>query len=151
MKILALIHKLLAMDLFTRRENITSKPDIIKWWELRRIPFNIAVGTTGMFTCAVILAVAAVASKTLGEPLGLPDPPIFAAFGIIVYAIAANVCFTCGWLTELIVRTIWQEKTGAFAQISFSLGLMFSICLTLLPAVFLSMSLAIRLLLHLRS
>jgi hypothetical protein len=39
-KALALAQKLLALPLFTRREEIKSKTEIIKWWELRRIPFN---------------------------------------------------------------------------------------------------------------
>jgi hypothetical protein len=141
--VIALAEKLLALPLFTRREEITGMAEIIKWWELRRIPFNIAVGVTGIFTCAVIFAVAAVASKTLGEPLGIPDPPILGVFAIIGYGIAANFCFTCGWLVEIAVKRIWQDKVGAFGEISFSLGLVFSVVLTLVPAAFFLTVLAI--------
>lgn len=148
MNLAAFAQKLLALPLFTRREEITGKAEIIKWWELRRIPFNIAVGITGVFTCVVILIVATVSSSTFGESLGLPDPPGIAIFGIIGYCIVANLCFTCGWVVEILVRTIWQEKAGAFAQISFSLGLLFSILLTLVPAVFFVIVLAIRLILR---
>jgi hypothetical protein len=148
MNLAAFAQKLLALPLFTRREEITGKAEIIKWWELRRIPFNIAVGITGVFTCVVILIVATVSSSTFGESLGLPDPPGIAIFGIIGYGIVANLCFTCGWVVEILVRTIWQEKAGAFAQISFSVGLLFSILLTLVPAVFFVIVLAIRLILR---
>jgi hypothetical protein len=148
MRIVALAHKLLASRLFTRQEHITSKAEIIKWWELRRIPFNIAVGVTGIVTCAILSTVDAIAENKFGEPLAFPNSPIGAILGIIGYAIAANVCFTCGWLTEIIVRKIWQEHAGKFGQISFSLGLLFSILLTLVPAAFFSILLVIRLLLH---
>ena len=145
MKALALAQKLLALPLFTRREEIKSKPEIIKWWELRRIPFNIIIGITGIVTCAVIAAVSTIASNTFGEPLGLPNPPIVAILGIIAYGIAANVCFTFGWLIEILVRPTWQNREGAFAQISFSLGLLFSVIVTLLPAILFLIVLAIRL------
>jgi hypothetical protein len=145
MKIQALANKILSLPLFTRREEVTSNSDIIKWWELRRIPFNLAVGITGIFTCIIIFAIADIASKRLGESLAVPNPPIGTIFGIIAYAIGANLCFTCGWLVEIVVRRIWQDKAGAFAQISFSLGLLFSILLTLTPAAFFLIVLAIRL------
>jgi hypothetical protein len=146
MKLVALAYKILALRLFTRREDITSKAEIIKWWELRRIPFNIAVGVTGILTCAILSTVDAIAENRLGEPLAFPSSPIGAILAIIGYAIAANVCFACGWLTEIIVRKIWQEHAGKFAQISFSLGLLFSILLTLMPAAFFVVFLVIRLL-----
>jgi hypothetical protein len=148
MKIVALAHKLLALRLFARQEHITSKAEIIKWWELRRIPFNIAVGVTGVVTCAIIAGVDAIAESRFGEPLDFPNSPIGAILGIIGYAIAANVCFSCGWLTEIAVRKIWQEHAGKFAQISFSLGLLFSMLFTLVPAAFFVVLLVIRLLEH---
>jgi hypothetical protein len=144
----ALVNRLLALPLFTRREDITSAADIIKWWELRRIPYNIAVGTTGIFTCATIFVIAAIASRRFGEPLGLSNSPIFELLGVVAYAIVANVCFTGGWFVEIIVRNIWREKAGAFAEIAFSLGLVFSILLTLVPAVVLVLIFLLRLLLR---
>jgi hypothetical protein len=110
MNLFALIQKILAWRLFSRRNEEASAFEIIKWWEVRRIPYNLVVGAAGIFTCGVTVLVEVVASEKFGEPLGLPDPPIFALFAVIAYGIGANVCFTGGWTTELLVRKIWQEK-----------------------------------------
>ncbi len=148
MSAFALVHKILAWRLFSRREELPGTFDIIKWWEVRRIPFNLAVGTAGIFTLIVILAVAGIASEKFGEPLGLPDPPIIAVFAVIGYGIGANICFTGGWIVEIVVRKIWAERVGAFAQISFALGFAFSVLLTLLPAGLFTGLLILRLLLR---
>lgn len=107
--------------------------DIIRWWELRRLSYNMIVGATGVFTIMVILGISMMASK--GNEMLLPDPPIVAFFGVIAYGIAANVCFAGGWFVEIIVRKIWGERTGAFGEIAFALGLVFSVLLTLAPTV----------------
>lgn len=148
MSTLASVQRLLAWRLFSRREDALSTFDIIKWWELRRVPYNLAVGAAGIFTLVVTVAVAAIASEKLGEPLGLPDPPIIAVFAVLGYGIGANICFTGGWLAEIVARKIWQDRVGAFAQISFTLGFVFSILLTLAPAVLFTGLLILRLLLR---
>lgn len=132
--------------LFSRDDADASLFGVIKWWELRRIPYNLIVGICGAFTCIVTVLVPTIASAEFGEPLGLPDPPILAVLGVILYAIAANVCYTGGWVAELVVRAIWNGKSRDFAQISFILGLLFSVALTLAPAAILSSALIIRLL-----
>lgn len=96
----------------------------------------------------MVFGVAAIASERFGEPLGLPDPPIIAVFAVIGYGILANVCFSGGWIAEIVVRRIWQERAGAFAQISFALGVGFSILLTLAPAAFFTVLLIVRLVLQ---
>jgi hypothetical protein len=148
MRALTFVQKILASRLFSRREEAARTFDIIKWWELRRIPYNIAVGTAGVIALVVVIAVAAIASEKFGEPLGLPDPPIIALFAVLGYAIGANVCFTGGWVTEILVRKLWCDRAGAFAEISFALGLVFSILLTLTPAALFSGLLIARLLLR---
>lgn len=55
-----------------------------------------------------------------------------------LYGIAANVFFIGGWLAELIVRKIWPLEADRFATLSFFLGLIFSVALTLTPAIVVS-------------
>ena len=148
MNLLAPIQKAQAWWLFSRREDEASIFAVINWWELRRVPFNLIVGATGILTCVVTVVVAAIASEKFGEPLGLPDPPIIAVFAVLAYGIGANVCYTGGWIAEILVRKIWQERAGAFGQISFALGVVFSILLTLAPAVLFTLLLIARLLLR---
>src|SRR6267143_2542528 len=61
----------------------------------------------------------------------LRSSPYLASF----YGILANVCFTGGWVAELIVQRKWPEEANRFATTSFSLGLILSVLLTLTPAI----------------
>jgi ABC-type branched-subunit amino acid transport system permease subunit len=113
----------------------TTARQVIGWWEARRIPFNLVVGSAGLVSCIVVGVVALGSYFLYDSELGMPDPPLFALFGILIYGIAANVCFTGGWITELIIRQIWPAEADRFATLSLSLGLVFSVLLTLSPAL----------------
>ncbi|MBI5694485.1 MAG: hypothetical protein HZC51_01940 [Nitrospirae bacterium] len=127
------IQRLLSWRLFSRDEDKTDTMAIIMWWESRRIFYNVIVGVCGIITIIVLLSLAAIAETLFKEPIGWPDPPLFAVFGVVAYGVAANICYTGGWATEIVVRKVWGEKSGDFWQISFVLGLIFSILLTLSP------------------
>jgi hypothetical protein len=142
------VRKVLTWRVFARREPATSSLKAILWWELRRIPYNIAVGAAGILTIAVVIAVAEIAFRKFGESIGLPDSPLVAVIGIFVYGIAANICYTGGWVVELLVRQFSRETADTFAAVSFLAGLIFSIFLTLAPAIFFTSLLIVRLLLQ---
>jgi hypothetical protein len=108
---------------------------VIGWWEMRRIPYNLIVGATGLATSFVMLTMAIICDRLIGVPIGMPDPPIVAVLGVIVYAIMANVCYTGGWVVELFLAHVVGVRPARFAEIAFGLGLMGSVALTLLPAV----------------
>lgn len=131
--ILAPIKYLTQYRLFQRHENQINSLQIILWWEARRLFFNIVVGIAGLITIFTLLFSAMIAEKLVNEPIGWPDPPIFAIIGVVLYAIGANICYTGGWLAELISREVWGDKAKSFAEISFTLGIIFSFLLTLLP------------------
>jgi len=106
-----------------RRSNASLTPSqIIRWWELRRLLFNLIVGVAGLLTCFICV---------LSDCL--PDPPIFAVLGIVVYALAANLCYTFGWVAEIVAVAFWKTRASSFGEISFALGIFFSALLTLLP------------------
>jgi hypothetical protein len=109
--------------------------EAIGWWESRRVPFNLIVGSAGILSCIVAGVVAMGASIFFNSDFGLPDPPGFAIVVILLYGIMANICFTGGWLVELLVRRLWPREADRFATMSFSLGLVFSVALTLTPAI----------------
>lgn len=108
------VRRLLRSRLFTGPEAQPSASQIIGWWEARRLAYNLVVGLTG-------------------EPVGLPDPPLLAIVGVVAYGVMANVCYTGGWVVELIVRRLWGPAAGAFGEIAFALGVAFSVVLTLSP------------------
>ena len=111
---------------------------VIGWWEARRIPFNIIVGATGVVTACVVLLVAWLSERWLGIPVGLPDPPLFFVLGIFAFGAAANVCYTGGWVAEWLVRKAWPTESEQIGPISFALGILFAVVVTLSPSVFVS-------------
>jgi len=118
-----------------RRPSIPLNPwQLIGWWELRRIPYNLIVGVTGLATVTIMVAVGLICNSRIGVPIGIPDPPIFALLGIAVFAIMANVCFTGGWVVELLLVQAGGLRSSRFGEIAFKLGLLGSVLLTLLPA-----------------
>ena len=142
------IPRILKLRLFTRNEPPQSTWQVIAWWEARRIPYNLLVGAMGAISTAMCLVTAISCERFLGEPIGLPDPPFVAVLAVIIYAVMANVCYTGGWVAELIVGKVWPEERKSFGTISFTLGLVFSMLLTLLPGVLIVGIGAIRLLIH---
>ena len=114
---------------------ITTVRDVIGWWEARRIPFNLIVGSAGVLSFIVMGIVATGSFFLFNSDFGLPDPPLFAVFGVVIYGIMANVCFTGGWLVELVIRKIWPGEADRFATLTFSLGLVFTVLLTLTPGI----------------
>jgi hypothetical protein len=133
--IFAATRRLRSLPLFRRDGPITSARGAIGWWEARRIPYNLIVGSTGIVTCIVIAIVGMGSYFFFNSDFGLPGSPLLAVFGVIIYGILANVCYTGGWVAELIVRRAWPEEADQFASRSFSLGLLLSILLTLTPAI----------------
>lgn len=119
-----------------RQPAASSRPAaIIAWWERRRIAYNVLVGLVGLITSAVMVMVAFTCESRGGAPVGLPDPPALAIVGVLVYGALANVCYTGGWITELLVVNFWDADTSRFGPIAYTLGTGFSALLTLLPAV----------------
>src|SRR5262249_52442307 len=101
----------------------------------RRLPFNLIVGSAGIISSIVVAVVGLGSYLLFNSEFGLPDPPLFALFAVVIYGVMANVCFTAGWIGELIVRKAWPEQADRFATLSLSLGLVFSLFLTLTPAI----------------
>jgi hypothetical protein len=127
--------RLKASVLCRREVPVTSAKDVIGWWESRRIAFNLIVGTAGILTSIIVGVVGLGSSILFGSDFGLPDPPLFALFGILIYGTMANVCYTGGWIAELVIRKIWPHEADQFATLSFSTGFAFSILLTLAPGI----------------
>jgi hypothetical protein len=142
----AIVQKIRTLRFFKRAKDLDTFWQIILWWEKRRIPFNAIVGTTGFLACAFLFGIAAFSEKKFDEAIGFPDPPLFGVIAIFLYGIAANVCFTGGWLAELFVKSIWKDRAEHFGEIAFVLGLLFSVALTLVPVIVCSVVVAWKLL-----
>ncbi|HKD81196.1 MAG TPA: hypothetical protein VKH81_15985 [Candidatus Angelobacter sp.] len=114
------------------RNEVASPSQIILWWERRRALYNVAVGLVGFASVAVLLTVG---PKVVGaqEPL---FSPFFLFLGILIYAVGANICYTAGWIFELLLRKRGRQNTEKFANAAFKAGLGFSCVITSLPIWF---------------
>ena len=108
-----------------------NKPwDAVVWWEVRRIPYNLALLVVGTGSVAAIELIGGRLVR-VGEDF---VEPLFLLFGIIAYAILANICYSLGWITELIWSSGDTDKTQPVRARVFRWGFLFSVALTALPA-----------------
>ena len=131
---MGILARVRASNLFRRDVPAATAKDVIGWWESRRIPFNLIVGIAGVITCICAGAVLGVAA--ILDPRNLDvGSPILGPILIALYAILANICYTGGWIAELIIRKLWPHEAERFAQSSFFLGVVLSVLLTLAPGI----------------
>jgi hypothetical protein len=131
-RITAAIRRIGSLPLFHRDVPVTNAWNTVGWWETRRVPYNLIVGGAGILTCVVMAVFAAVGILFFNADFG---SPLSGLIGILIYGIMANICFTFGWVAELVVRKAWPQQVDHFAIESFSLGLVVSVLLTLTPGI----------------
>lgn len=146
--LLSFIRKLSELQFFARSTNPADTWHTIAWWEARRIPYNLIVGMTGVLSGALCFVTGMLCEHFLGDPIGIPNPPFIAILAVAAYGVMANLCYTGGWVAELLVQKVWPEHANSFGEISFFLGLSFSILLTLVPGIVVPTIGAISLLAH---
>lgn len=101
--------------------------NVVAWWEARRMVFNLIVGACGLPTLLVLLFFHVSSAW-------------FLLTGTIEYAIVANLCYTLGWMAELVTRAMFKEKSRHMGPMLLTLGLVFSVAITLACAVFLPLA-----------
>jgi hypothetical protein len=118
---------------FTPLYNPRSAWQVLGWWESRRFLYNTVVGGAGVITVA--------AAALLG---GAGVPPLTFLIVPLVYGVAANACYTLGWVADLTLRK-WLGRRADFAGPALlRYGFVFSIGLTLLPIPLMAMSWLVR-------
>jgi len=118
------------------RESLRDRAAVIGWRESRRFFYNKILAAVGTVTCILMISCGVISEPLMGEPIGIPDPPILVPLGILAYGIMANVCYTGGWIAELLlVRFRPESRTDVFGLRAFRLGVRFSIGLTIFPAL----------------
>ena len=107
---------------------------VVQWWESRRLSYNVIVGATGVATLVYVNALEAVLGQGLLTPVSGPAAVQLAA-GVGAYALAANLCYTMGWVVENLVERWLKRPVYGLGPALFRHGLVFSVGLTALPAV----------------
>jgi hypothetical protein len=116
--------------LFTNPRDSASTKAIVSWWEVRRLPFNLIIGTYGIL-CLVLFFATITTSGYLQtgedavEPLALMMAPII-----------VNVLYTLGWIVEAIYRRIEPDVSPGFGPRLFKLGLGLGVFFSTLPAAY---------------
>jgi hypothetical protein len=92
---------------------------IIGWWEVRRILYNLIVLACGIISISIM---SLLIKLNPGEDL---EEPIV----IIAFALFCNISYTLGWITEIFIK-----RSQVYGAKMFKLGLFSTIVLVFLPA-----------------
>ena len=111
---------------------------IIRWWESRRLPYNLIIGGVGAVSLGIVALVAALPPG--GDFIGFP------LIGIAIYAAFANVCYSLGPAVELALEKIWGGKLLPTGPLLFRAGLTFAVGLTLFPILLITIGYVLRIL-----
>lgn len=120
---------LLGEVLFPPADDRRTTLSLLNWWESRRGTFNVIVGSAGIVTLVVVRLISWIPP---GLPMAFDWRPV-AAYGLL-----ANLCYSFGWAIEATAQRVWGEKCPAFGPALFRQGVAFSVGLTLLPIVVVS-------------
>jgi hypothetical protein len=111
--------------LFPAPAEVRSTASILRWWESRRLKYNVIVGTAGVVTLAAIEIIARLPPLSIHRLIFWP--------GVLAYGIFANLFYSLGFLTEAVMQRAWHEETPRVGPALFRQGLIFSVGLTLFP------------------
>jgi hypothetical protein len=98
---------------------------ILRWWESRRLRFNLYVGIVGIVTWFLVL----IAGSAAVKPGVDFEEPIAMISGPFLYGIMANLCFSLGPAFDMI---FYRRRPRVRL---FKSGLIFSLVLTSLPGL----------------
>jgi hypothetical protein len=104
----------------------------IRWWELRRIPFNFVVGCVGVAAIVVMELI----GSTIVQPGEDFEEPLALLMGILLFGFAVNASYTFGWILEIRICDGDPNKRRAYRLRNFRRWLAWSCAVASLPAWF---------------
>ena len=116
--------------LFSNPRAPTSPKSAFAWWEVRRLPFNLIIGTYGIL-CLVVFFATITKSGHLQPGEDAVEPLALMAAPIII-----NVLYTLGWIVELTYRSIEPDVSPRFGPRLLKLGLGLGLFFSTLPAAY---------------
>jgi len=114
--------------LFAPRDE-SSRWSIIVWWEKRRLAYNAIVGGVGLICLMLFLVVMSSPKMTA------PGEDAVEPFAVMLAPIAANFCYTAGWIFELAVSLLGEENSRKLGPTLLKVGLVFSLIVVAIPPV----------------
>jgi len=132
----------LARFLYPLPDHRRTPLSLLKWWESRRPAFNLIVGGTGLVT--LFAAQLLLWLPPGSSPFHLREVPML----VLVYALLANVCYSGGWLTELVLERFMGDDAPPAGPSLLRVGVTVSIGITLFPIALAGLDWAFRLIRH---
>lgn len=101
--------------------------EVIRWWERRRLKYNLLV--VGVYVACAFLAATLYPGyvKRTGALEEWPLVIVFRILYLIFIVIGSNSCYTCGWVSHLLVRIAFGDKASRSGPIAHGIGIVFSI------------------------
>ena len=96
---------------------------VIVWWELRRILYNIIVLIAGILSLIIMITAAS------GRVHLEPGEDFFEPIVIPIFAVLCNMGYTLGWLTEVFIK-----RSATYGPKMFKRGLYFTLFWIFLPS-----------------
>ena len=97
---------------------------IIIWWELRRILYNIIVLICGILSLLIMMSAAS------GRVELEPGEDFYEPIMIPIFAVLCNFGYTLGWLTEIFIK-----RSLTYGTRMFKVGLYFTLFWVFLPTI----------------
>jgi hypothetical protein len=109
---------------------------IVRWWESRRLAYNLFVGGAGLLSLGAINLITLIPPRLPG--VGFPWQVV------VVFGVMANVCFLLGPAIEIALQKLWGDKLLPVGPALFRTGLTFSVGLALFPTLIVMIGWVIR-------
>jgi hypothetical protein len=103
-------------DLFAKLDPGATAGEIIRWWEARRLHYNVIILAWGVLWATI--------SYLGGNHLWL-DPVMILTY-LLVIQFPANILYVSGWILDLIVKRVLRLRWSGFGPWAFGLGVGFS-------------------------
>ncbi len=103
---------------------------IIRWWEKRRLPYNLIIGGTGFVTMTIGLLI-----------MGLNGDfePLFWVRSGIFWLVTANVSYTLGPIAEIALQKLFGRTLLPSGPLLFRAAVTIAVGVTLLPIIFIAL------------
>ena len=103
---------------------------IVRWWESRRLAYNVFVGGAGLVSLGVVNLITMVAGVESIDGQGI---------AVVVFGVMANICYLLGPTVEIALQKLWGRRLLPVGPSLFRMGLTFSVGLALFPALLVSL------------
>lgn len=102
---------------------------IVAWWEIRRVPYNLIVGAIGIISLFLFFVFISLSHELK------PGEDAIEPMALFMAPIAVNICFTSGWIVELLLNAVRSKGSSPVGPILLKLGVVFSVVIALVPSV----------------